>query len=140
MSRAFIKEDTDEPERFVRRPSAAGLPPGAVNYMTADGVERLRQLRPDREMQAILDAATVIAPREEIPDEVLFGTTVILKKTDETMIRQRIVGVAECDVEPHWISWLSPQAKTLLGLRVGSRVHLPGMPAGEKAEIMRIES
>src|SRR4051794_10555261 len=32
MSRAFIREDVDPPERSGRLRSASGLPPGATNY------------------------------------------------------------------------------------------------------------
>src|SRR5438477_9646045 len=42
MSRAFIKEDVDLPERSGRKRSASGLPPGATNYITARGAKRLR--------------------------------------------------------------------------------------------------
>jgi len=42
MSRAFIKEDADLPERSGRK-AASGLPPGATNYITADGAKRLRE-------------------------------------------------------------------------------------------------
>jgi hypothetical protein len=34
VSRAFIKEDVDLPERSGRKRSASGLPPGATNYIT----------------------------------------------------------------------------------------------------------
>src|SRR5205814_5816772 len=37
MSRAFVKEDVDPPERSGRKRSASGLPPGATNYITARG-------------------------------------------------------------------------------------------------------
>jgi len=42
VSRAFIKEDVDPPERSGRKRSALGLPPGATNYITARGAKRLR--------------------------------------------------------------------------------------------------
>src|ERR1051325_576487 len=42
MSRAFVKEDVDPPERSGRKRSASGLPPGATNYITARGAKRLR--------------------------------------------------------------------------------------------------
>ena len=42
MSRAFIREDVDLPERSGRKRSASGLPPGATNYTTARGAKRLR--------------------------------------------------------------------------------------------------
>jgi hypothetical protein len=37
MSRAFVKEDVDLPERSGRKRSASGLPPGATNYISARG-------------------------------------------------------------------------------------------------------
>ncbi len=42
MSRAFVKEDVDLPERSGRKRSTSGLPPGATNYITARGAKRLR--------------------------------------------------------------------------------------------------
>jgi hypothetical protein len=42
MSRAFVKEDVDLPERSGRKRSVSGLPPGATNYITARGAQRLR--------------------------------------------------------------------------------------------------
>jgi len=42
MSRAFVKEDVDLPERIGRKRSASGLPPGATNYITAPGAKRMR--------------------------------------------------------------------------------------------------
>ena len=40
MGKAFTKEEKEIPERAVRRRPGSGLPPGAVNYMTADGAVR----------------------------------------------------------------------------------------------------
>jgi hypothetical protein len=51
MSRAFIKEDVDLPERSGRKRSASGLPPGATNYITARGAKHLRE-----ELQKLLAA------------------------------------------------------------------------------------
>jgi hypothetical protein len=42
MSRAFVKEDVDPPERRGRKRSISGLPPGATNYITVRGAKRLR--------------------------------------------------------------------------------------------------
>jgi hypothetical protein len=42
MSRAFVKEDVDLPERSGRKRAASGLPPAATNYITARGAKRLR--------------------------------------------------------------------------------------------------
>jgi hypothetical protein len=41
MSRAFVKEDIDLPERSGWKRSASGLPPGGINYITARGAKRL---------------------------------------------------------------------------------------------------
>jgi hypothetical protein len=41
MSKAFVKEDIDLPERSGRKRSASGLPPGGINYITARGAKRL---------------------------------------------------------------------------------------------------
>ncbi len=41
MSRAFVRED-DRPEPPLARPASA-LPEGAKNYITADGLARLRE-------------------------------------------------------------------------------------------------
>ena len=37
-----MKEDVDLPERSGRKRSASGLPPGAINYISARGAKRLR--------------------------------------------------------------------------------------------------
>jgi hypothetical protein len=42
MSRAFVKEGVNLPERSGRKRSASGLAPGATNYITARGAKRLR--------------------------------------------------------------------------------------------------
>jgi hypothetical protein len=43
MSRAFVKEDVDLPERIGQKRSASGLPPEASNYIIARGAKRLRE-------------------------------------------------------------------------------------------------
>ncbi|HZR78326.1 MAG TPA: hypothetical protein VFA58_03915, partial [Chthoniobacterales bacterium] len=71
MSRAFVKEDVDPPERSGRKRSASGLPPGAANYITARGARRLRdeieQLRSTKadnerlaQLKEILDSAQIV--------------------------------------------------------------------------------
>src|SRR5881398_655482 len=69
MSRAFIKEDVDPPERSGRKRSASGLPPGATNYITARGAKRLhdqlKELRAVNEQRAHhgIRADSSIGPR-----------------------------------------------------------------------------
>jgi hypothetical protein len=59
MSRAFVKEDVDPPERSGRKRSASGLPPGATNYITARGAKRLRdELQKLRAANAVSERVT----------------------------------------------------------------------------------
>lgn len=111
MSKAFTREDVEPPERSGRQRAATGLPPGAVNYVTAEGAARLS---PDERQGAV-----VVPARAEAPPSALFGTTVVLAQPDGTRVRHRIVGAPEADFEPHWVSWVSPLGRQLLGLKVG---------------------
>jgi hypothetical protein len=87
MSRAFIKEDVDPPERSGRKRSASGLPPGATNYITARGAKRLHdQLKKLRlanasserivELEQILASAHVVDAPDAPSNSVTFGATV----------------------------------------------------------------
>src|SRR5688500_18507001 len=102
----------------VRLPS--GLPPGAVNYMTAQGSRRLREELAEAkgkraaELRQILDSATVVPEPETPPDQVLFGACVTVRKRDGKIVCYRIVGVDETRLAPGWISWVSPPAKALI--------------------------
>ena len=90
MSRAFIKEDVDPPERSGRKRSASGLPPGATNYITARGAKRLREelqnLRASNagteriiELEYILASIHVVDPPDTPSNSVTFGATVTVK-------------------------------------------------------------
>jgi hypothetical protein len=92
MSRAFVKEDVDPPERSGRKRSASGLPPGATNYITARGKKRLHEelqkLRAANagseriiELEQILASAHIVDPPDALSNSVTFGATVTL--TDE---------------------------------------------------------
>ena len=151
MSKAFTKEDDEIPERVSRGRSSSGLPPGAVNYMTEEGADRLRreledlQKQTEREgvaqrigkLRGALDSATVVPTREEPPEEMLFGTTVTVRDADGGVSRYRIVGVDETALESGWISWVSPLAKVFLGAQVGQQVQLPDAGKVEIIEIAR---
>ena len=102
MSKAFTKEEDDEvPERVGRVRTASGLPPGATNYMTADGARRLREeLARARgqhaaELRHILESATVVPDQDEPSEEVLFGVAVTVRMSDGVRITHHIVGVDE---------------------------------------------
>lgn len=168
MSKAFTKEvDDDEPARAGRSRQASGLPPGAQNYMTADGARRLRdeldrlvlEERPRakaladagesapqladinrriEEVQRLLRSAAVVPPPKEHCEEVRFGATVTVRDQTGRRDRYRIVGVDEVGIAPHSVSWLSATAKALLGARFGDRVRLLDETAGRDVEIVRV--
>ncbi len=85
MSKAFTKEDDAPLERSTRIRSRSGLPPGAVNYMTADGARRLRaelaglaatESERAAEIERVLASATIVEPPTEPPTGAVFGAKV----------------------------------------------------------------
>jgi transcription elongation GreA/GreB family factor len=138
MSRAFVKEDTDVPERSARARSASGLPPGAINYMTASGArglqQRLEKLRGGAadnsaeiaRLEGILASVTVIETPAEWPASVALGARVTVRHADGQVETHRIVGVDEVEFEDRAVSWISPLGKALLGAEVGERVRVEG--------------
>src|SRR2546429_456071 len=111
MSRAFVKEDVDLPERSGRKRSASGLPPGATNYITARGAKHLRdelqKLRAANvnskrvaELEQILASVHVVDPPDPASNSVGFGTTVTVKDKKGRTETYTVVGVDELDVEP----------------------------------------
>lgn len=166
MSRAFVREDDDRPELpIARQPSA--LAPGAKNYITAGGANRMREeLRklveeerpalaaasddPDAKRQLLaldqriqqleesLQSAEVIAPPVDETDVARFGATVTIRRVDGEEDEYRIVGVDEIDLERSWVSWQSPIARALINARVGQRVRFK-FPSGEEdLEVVRV--
>jgi len=144
MSRAFVKEDVDPPERSGRKRSAGGLPPGAVNYITQRGAQRLqeelRQLRqscadPERiaALETTIASITVVEAPVEASNSMAFGARVVV---EDAAGRQsyRIAGVDELDFEPDNISWISPIGKKLLAAELGQRLDI----GDDKARIVRI--
>jgi transcription elongation factor GreB len=147
VSRAFIKEDVDLPERSGRKRSASGLPPGATNYITARGAKRLRdelqKLRAANagserlvELERILASVHVVDP-PDAPSSVTFGATVTVKDKKGATERFTIVGVDELDFESDAVSWISPLGKTLLAADMGDWITLED---GRRAKIVKIEA
>lgn len=167
MSKAFTKEDDGRPEpRPMRRPAAV-LPPGASNYLTADGARRFREElarlqeveRPEavhastdpseadrvlelderiQDLRRILRTATVVKPAAAAPDRVRFGVTVRVRRRGGEESSYRIVGVDEADPERGWVSWISPIAKALLNARPGDRVPFHSPEGEEDLEVLSI--
>jgi transcription elongation GreA/GreB family factor len=135
MSRAFIKEDVEVAERPMLRRSSSGLPPGALNLMTANGAERLREridesrrVRPNdpviADLEEVLQSATIVQPIETL-HSIVFGSTVHLQNDRGEEAVYRIVGVDEVDMNPQHVSWISYLGKTLLGAGgLGARISL----------------
>src|SRR3954466_8913073 len=133
MSRAFVREDVDLPERSGRVRSASGLPPGATNYITARGAQRLKdeiaRLRKEHghpeqadELNEVLKSVTVVPPPDSGSDDVIFGSTVTVEEAEGKLSTSTIVGVDELSFEPDGVSWISPLGKALLAVRLGERV------------------
>ena len=147
MSRAFIKEDVDLPERSGRKRSASGLPPGATNYITARGAKRLRDElqrlsvanannKGVAELEQILASVHVVDPPDAPSNSVAFGATVTVKDKKDRTETYTIVGVDELDLEPDAISWISPIGKALLAADMGDWITLKD---GRTAKIVKIE-
>ena len=147
MSRAFIKEDVDPPERSGRKRAASGLPPGASNYITARGANRLRdelqKLRASNaadqhvsELEQILASVHVVDPPDPASNSVAFGATVTVKDAKGVTETYSVVGVDELDLEPDAVSWISPIGKALLAADMGHSIRLPD---GRTAKIVKIE-
>ena len=147
MSRAFIKEDVDPPERSGRKRSASGLPPGATNYITARGANRLREeletLRAANanneriiELKQILASGHVVNAPNAPSNSVTFGATVTVKDKKGATERFTIVGVDELNFETDAVSWISPVGKALLAADLGDWITLED---GRSAKIVKIE-
>lgn len=166
MSRAFVRE-SDFPQLPDLPPQVSPLPPGAKNYLTGGGAQKLRDeltrlldtQRPrlatapledtdaKRELQVLdqrirylqesLRTAEIVPPGAG--DVVHFGATVTVRETNGTETRYRIVGVDETDLERNWVSWLSPIARSLMNAKLGERVMFKAPRGAKELEIVGIE-
>jgi transcription elongation GreA/GreB family factor len=147
MSRAFVKEDVDPPERSGRKRSASGLPPGATNYITARGAKHLRneleKLRAANansqqvtQLEQILASIHVVDPPDPTSNSVAFGATVTVKDEKGRTETYTIVGVDELGLEPDAVSWISPIGKALLAADMGDWI---AVEDGRTAKIVKIE-
>jgi transcription elongation GreA/GreB family factor len=147
MSRAFVREDVDPPERSGRKRAASGLPPGAVNYITARGAARLRaELEKVRaagashermeEIERILQSVEIVGAPGAESQSVSFGRTVTVSDREGRTEIYTIAGVNELDFEPEAVSWVSPFGKALLASELGDWIKLED---GRTAKIVEIE-
>lgn len=167
MSRAFVRES--DVSQLPELPALnSPLPPGAKNYLTPGGAQRLRdeltqrleQERPKltaapaddidakRELQVLnqriryLQESLRTAEIAEAPppphDVVRFGATVTVREAGGTQTRYRIVGVDETVLERNEVSWLAPIARALLNARLGERVVFTTPRGANELEIVAI--
>jgi transcription elongation GreA/GreB family factor len=143
MSRAFVKEDVDLPERSGRKQSASGLPPGATNYITKHLRDELQKLRAANanskrvaELEQILASVHVVDPPDPASNSVGFGSTVTVKDKKGRTETYTVVGVDELDLEPDAVSWISSIGKALLAADMGDWITLED---GRTAKIVKIE-
>lgn len=150
MSKAFTKEDDQDSTPVLPLPVSL-LPPGAKNYLTAEGADQLRAelrrrleverpplaaLSNDRDakhelavldqriqyLQASIRTAEIVDPPPPPHDVVRFGATVLVRDQQGEDQHYQIVGVYETDFERGRISWLSPLGRALLNSRSGELV------------------
>jgi len=152
MSRAFVKEDSDQPEQLPDRPLSKH-----PNYMTPDGYKsmqaqlqhceqeisalrsgdewaantRLPALERDlRYCRARLKSAQVIEHATGAAAKVRFGCTVHFVDEQDLQHCFRIVGEDEANIAQGRLSWTSPLASALLGRELGDVVRWQ-RPAGD---------
>jgi transcription elongation factor GreB len=159
MSKAFTREsDEFDDEIPSTRPQ---LPPGATNYITREGAQRLKQRldallekkrqssdAPEsdlrkldakiRTLQQTLSSVVVSQPASD-PDKVAFGTTVRIRHERGEEETYRIVGVEEADPENGSVSWLSPLARALLSQKVGDKIHFRTPVGPQELTVLSIE-
>jgi transcription elongation factor GreB len=142
MSKAFTRESDDAPESGVTKRPGSLLPPGARNYFTPTGLEKLRremESLPDSaasrqrrlEIKQALEGAVAVPPPAPPFEQVFFGATIRVRDQGGEENRYRIVGAYEMDLDRNWISHLSPLARALLKGRRGETVRFRA-PAGEQ--------
>jgi transcription elongation factor GreB len=162
MSRAFVKEDTDNGAGEI-----ADLPQSShPNYVTPRGLAQLKErfaaaqarrralleagegggnelalanvARDLRYLEARLERAIPVDPASQPHDEVAFGATVRVADDKGAEREFAIVGEDEADAEHGSVSWVSPLAKALIGAAIGDEI-VWRRPAGDIAlEVLAI--
>jgi transcription elongation factor GreB len=167
MSKAFTRDENEGPDIPEIGPTASVLTPGARNYITPQGAQKLRdelqtlveitrpplfEARHDpdakrqlarldqrtRQLEESLQAAEIVEPPGGPGDVVRFGAWVTVRESNGEETTYRIVGVDETDADNNWVSWMSPIAKALLNGKLGERIRFK-FPSGEDSlEIKQI--
>ncbi len=152
MSRAFVKESDQD----IEAPPERAISPHP-NLVTAHGLSlletRVRELEAERSaarsvgdaaalariasdlryFQARRDSAKPISPAP-LPKQVRFGVRAVLRLTSGAMQTFQLVGEDEADPKAGLISYVSPLATSLIGLRVGDELPF----AGQSAQVVEL--
>jgi transcription elongation factor GreB len=160
VSRAF-KRESDESGAEEMPAVRPQLPPGATNYITQAGADRLRhrlnellenkrastgvgseadQRRRDasiRRIQATLESVVVAEPPAD-QRKIAFGASVTIRHEDGEEDEYLIVGVDEADPAAGRISWISPLARVLLSRRAGDMVRFQSPAGVEELTIVKV--
>jgi transcription elongation factor GreB len=155
VSKAFTKEDGDG--ALDELPPVDEWPSGVKNYVTPAGhaalkreLERLRaaprddpraRLQLEQRLHALvsrLEAAEVIDPATQPRDVARFGARVTVEDEEGARRRYRVVGVDEADPPRGLVSWRSPIAAALVGLRVGDTATLHTPRGDEELTVVAI--
>lgn len=153
MSRAFVKESDNDAEPLPER--AISPHPNLVTTRGHELLEtRVRELEAERSaaraandasalariardlryFQARRDSAKPVIPAAQ-PDQVRFGVRALLQLQDGSTKAFQLVGEDEADPKAGLISYVSPLAVELLGLRVGDELPF----AGQTAEVIELQ-
>ena len=135
MSKAFTKEDDDAPIASVVR---RGVPVPEPNFVTPAGLHAARAELEDpgtdearrRELAEHLATAQPALPPSD-RGEIGLGAAVTVEDEAGKRTTYHLVGAIETDAKRGHLSWQSPIANALWGLRVGDTAVLPR--AGEVA-------
>jgi len=140
MSRAFVKELEDLPERdLTLAPSAEPAPmtPRGYARLTAELAAEKNPAERGRLEDALARVYAVSPPKD--PHVAAFGATVTVAGADAEPRQFTIVGPDEVDIPRGEIGPDSPLAQALLGTRAGDTV-VWHRPAGDrKLTVRRVE-
>ncbi len=127
-------------EQEALRPAIAGEIASAPDDAARNALrERLAEI--DRrllELRERIERAEIVDRSDPDASVVRFGAFVTIANDDGAERTFRIVGVDEADVEKHYVSWISPLAKALIGHGIGDRVTLRSPGGVEEVEVVGI--
>jgi len=163
LSRAFIKEDAqgpdeDPPERPVSPQPNYVTPRGLKALQDAEektlaelkGFEglqeiaekkkRKRELERDlRYVRARLESAIPVEPANQPKDQIRFGASVVIRREDGASKSVHIVGEDEAEENGEALSWASPFAQTLFGLKAGQTLYWETETGAERWSVLSID-